>query len=84
MLLFALYRERVGTGSLTLSLPAGATLADAVARVREDYPRMAPPTVSIVAAVNADYVDDDHPLSEGDQIALIPPVSGGADPTPTR
>ena len=78
MLLFALYRERAGTGSLTLELPQGATVGDAVSRMREMYPRLAPPSVSIVAAVNTDYVEHDHPLSEGDQIALIPPVSGGS------
>ena len=78
MLLFALYRERAGTGKLALELPQGATVGDAVSKMRELYPRLAPPEVSIVAAVNTDYVEDGHPLSEGDQVALIPPVSGGA------
>jgi molybdopterin synthase catalytic subunit len=78
MLLFALYRERAGTGSLMVELPQGATVGDAVSKMRELYPQLAPPSVSIVAAVNTDYVDDSRPLHEGDQIALIPPVSGGS------
>ena len=61
-----------------LELPLGATVGDAVSKMRELYPQLAPPSVNIVAAVNTDYADDGHPLHEGDQLALIPPVSGGS------
>ena len=76
--LFALYRERAGTERLTLDLHEGATLAGAVDEIRSRYPQLAPPKVDIVAAVNAEYAEGDTTLKEGDEIALIPPVSGGS------
>ena len=75
--LFALYRERAGAGHLTLDLAPGSTLADVVGEIRNLYPQLAPPAVRIVAAVNAEYTEGDVPLYEGDEVALIPPVSGG-------
>jgi len=76
--LFALYRERAGTEHLTLDLHEDATLAGAVEEIRARYPHLAPPKVEIVAAVNAEYAEGDMALKEGDEIALIPPVSGGS------
>lgn len=67
----------MGKGTVFLDMPQGATVADAVSKMRDLYPQLAPPEVDIVAAVNTDYVEDGHPLNEGDQVALIPPVSGG-------
>ena len=75
--LFALYRERAGTAIVSVELPAGAVVGDLTAAVRADYPRLAPPEVRIVVAVNAEYADDDQRLQPGDEICLIPPVSGG-------
>ncbi len=75
--LFAQLRERAGTGSLELELPAGACVrdalaADAVATLADGLP--------LVMAVNREYADADAPLAPGDELALIPPVSGGAGP----
>lgn len=75
--LFALYRERAGAAVVSVDLPAGAVVGDLVAAVRADYPRLAPPEVRIVVAVNAEYADDAQPLQPGDEVCLIPPVSGG-------
>jgi len=75
--LFALYRERAGVREFPLELPAGATVADLTDAVRLRYPRLAPPDVKIVAAVNADYADPEDVLHPGDDLCLIPPVSGG-------
>ena len=75
--LFALYRERAGTSVVSVELSQGATVGDLTATVRGDYPRLAPPEVRIVAAVNAEYADDDQLLQPGDEVCLIPPVSGG-------
>ena len=75
--LFALYRERAGASVVTVDLPDGALVGDLTAAVREDYPRLAPPEVRIVVAVNAEYADDDQALQPGDEVCLIPPVSGG-------
>ena len=75
--LFALYRERAGTKEFSLELPSGATVADLTDAVRARYPRLAPPEVKIVVAVNADYAEPEDVLREGDDVCLIPPVSGG-------
>ena len=75
--LFALYRERAGTREFSIEMPAGATVADLTDAVRVRYPRLAPPEVKIVVAVNADYAEPEDVLKPGDDICLIPPVSGG-------
>ncbi len=75
--LFALYRERAGTKEFSLELPVGSTVADLTDAVRLRYPRLAPPDVKIVVAVNADYAEPEDPLKPGDDVCLIPPVSGG-------
>ena len=74
---FALYRERAGWDHLDLKLSPGATVSQAIGEIRRLFPSLAPPAVDIVAAVNAEYGGPDTVLSEGDDIALIPPVSGG-------
>ena len=75
--LFALYRERAGASVVSVNVPEGATVADLTAAVRAEYPRLAPPEARIVTAVNAEYADGDRPLHPGDEVCLIPPVSGG-------
>jgi molybdopterin synthase catalytic subunit len=74
---FALYRERAGLSRLSLELPEGSTVADLSLEVRRLFPRLAPPEVKLVVAVNAEYADPGLPLREGDEVCLIPPVSGG-------
>ena len=74
---FALYRERAGTNTHRLHLPGGATVADLTGEVRRLFPRLAPPDVQIVVAVNAEYVEPEVILRHGDDVVLIPPVSGG-------
>ncbi len=75
--LFALYRERAGTKEFALELPVGATVEDLTDAARRQFPRLAPPEVKIVVAVNADYADPEDVLQPGDDVCLIPPVSGG-------
>ena len=74
---FALYRERAGRKSFPVQLPEGATVEDLISEVRRNFPMLAPPDVKIVAAVNADYAEKEIILQQGDDICLIPPVSGG-------
>ena len=76
---FALYRERAGRNQLSLEIGPGATVSEAVEEIRRLFPGLAPPTVKIVVAVNTTYADHSMVLSDGDDIALIPPVSGGED-----
>ena len=77
--LFALLRERAGSDSVTVEVPDGATVRDAVDAVART-PGLADVIgrMSVVMAVNREYADDDARLAEGDELALIPPVSGGA------
>ena len=74
---FALYRERAGCSLAPVEAPNGATVAQLVGLLRQRYPRLAPPEVSIVVAVNEEYAEPDTVLHPGDEICLIPPVSGG-------
>lgn len=71
--LFAGLRERAGTGRRELELPDGATLADVWAAID-----LGPEPRGLLYAVNRVYADAAQPLSDGDEVALIPPVSGGA------
>jgi MoaE-MoaD fusion protein len=71
--LFAGLRERAGRDELVLDLPDGARVADALAAVEH-----LAPGVSLVLAVNREYADADVVLSAGDELAVVPPVSGGA------
>jgi molybdopterin synthase catalytic subunit len=75
--LFAMLRERAGASTMTLDLPDGARVADALdalSELAEGLP--------LVMAVNREYASADHRLDAGDELALIPPVSGGAAPQP--
>jgi molybdopterin synthase catalytic subunit len=70
--LFAMLRERAGSGEVTLELPDGARVRDALERLGE-----LTAGVPVVMAVNREYADGDEPLDPGDELALVPPVSGG-------
>ena len=74
---FALYRERVGKNKYTVRLPDMANVADLVAKIRREFPLIAPPSVNIVVAVNTEYAEETDILYDGDDVCLIPPVSGG-------
>jgi molybdopterin synthase catalytic subunit len=76
--LFASLREHAGSGTVPLQLGDGATVADAIAQLREGALSGLPENAPFVAAVAREYVERDHPLAEGDELALVPPVSGGA------
>lgn len=76
--LFAMQREKAGTKELRLELPLGSTVEDAWAAVVEVVPVLAPGRSSLRFAVNGDYSDPSRPLADGDEIACIPPVSGGS------
>jgi molybdopterin converting factor subunit 1 len=73
--LFAMLRERAGADSLTLELPDGARVGDALA---SDALAPLADGIPLVMAVNREYADAEHVLDPGDELALIPPVSGGA------
>ena len=71
--LFAMLRDRAGTSSVTLELPEGARVRDALDSLSE-----LAEGIPLVMAVNREYASEEHVLGAGDELALIPPVSGGA------
>ena len=73
--LFAQLRERAGRSELELDLPEGARVRDALAAVGDLAAGL-----PVVMAVNREYAAEDAVLAAGDELALIPPVSGGAGP----
>ncbi|TMG23701.1 MAG: MoaD/ThiS family protein [Chloroflexi bacterium] len=76
--LFAIQRELAGTRDVALELAPNATVEDGWAALVERYPILAPGRPSVRFARNGEYVDAGEPLGDGDELAVIPPVSGGA------
>jgi len=77
VLLFAILRDAAGTGEVALDLPAGATARDAGAALAERFPALQAYLPRIAFAVNRSYAPAPTELHDGDELALIPPVSGG-------
>lgn len=79
--LFAGLRERAGTESINVTLPDGATVSDAIDAASATVEGGLHMSGHIMLALNREYVEPDHPVTDGDELAMIPPVSGGADKT---
>lgn len=77
--LFAVLRQRAGSDAIELTLPDEARVADALAALGD-----LTADVPCVMAVNREYADGDQVLCAGDELALIPPVSGGSGDDPVR
>ena len=77
--LFAILRERAGRPEIELELPDGSRVADALAALDGLADGL-----SLVLAVNREYAPAGRELHGGDELALIPPVSGGAPPGATH
>ena len=75
--LFALMREKAGTDTVVLDIPEGARLTQAVAALVCLYPVLEPYIANTRFSLQMDFVDPDTSLPAGDELALIPPVSGG-------
>jgi molybdopterin converting factor subunit 1 len=75
--LFAVLRDAAGTPEVPLSLPDGATAADAGEAIASRFPAVAPRLRAVAYAVNRNYAPAATVLKDGDELALIPPVSGG-------
>ena len=73
--LFGPAREAVGSGETEVE--GAATVADLLAALAERYPALREMLEVSAVAVNCEYARPDRPLEQGDEIALIPPVSGG-------
>ncbi len=77
VLLFSVLRQRIGEGSLTLDLETPATGADLLDHLQAQYPVIADYRTVLRLAVNQEYVPETVTLADGDEVALITPVSGG-------
>jgi molybdopterin converting factor small subunit len=75
VLVFASYADALGKAELSLSLPPGSTVGDCLAEVQRRAGERLPPAPLV--AVNRVYARPEQSLSEGDEVALIPPVAGG-------
>jgi molybdopterin converting factor subunit 1 len=75
--LFAVLRDRIGVGNVSLDLPPGTTALAASRQLETRFPSIGPYLPKIAFAINQHYVSPATELHEGDELALIPPVSGG-------
>ena len=75
--LFARAREAYGASRADLELPPGATLRDCFRELSAEAPALARMEDALLVARNEVYAGWEDSLQEGDEVALIPPVSGG-------
>jgi molybdopterin synthase catalytic subunit len=80
--LFATLRERAGASELTRDFSDDATVAQIWERLKAEFPALEGHRDAVRFAVNQEYVEDDYRPRPGDEIAFIPPVSGGVDAAP--
>lgn len=74
---FALYRETVGKEQMEMEVREGTTPAHVWRELCQDFPKLVDQSDTWKVAVNGEYVDPDFTLREGDELAFIPPLSGG-------
>ena len=77
VMFFAVTRELTGHDLLEIDLPEGSTTAHLLEHLLREHPRLFPWKPYLRTAVNRSYVAGDARLADGDEVALIPPVSGG-------
>jgi molybdopterin converting factor subunit 1 len=75
--LFARLRDITGEAELTRTVSSGATIGSVWRELVAEFPALAEYERSISSAVNADYARMDRALGDGDEVAFLPPVSGG-------
>jgi molybdopterin synthase catalytic subunit len=75
--LFARLREQAGTETERLELPPGSTLAEVYEALRRRHPALETDLKAVRAALNQEFKDWSSEVADGDEVAFIPPVSGG-------
>jgi molybdopterin converting factor subunit 1 len=75
--LFARLRELIGAGELEREVPQGATVRTVWDLLVREYPAVAPYSDSLSCAVNVEYARMSTAVNDGDEVAFLPPVSGG-------
>lgn len=77
MLYFGIVRERLGRSEEVVRLDEPATVGNLLSRLVELHPDLHEGVASLRVAVNREYADEHAALAAGDEVAIIPPVSGG-------
>lgn len=77
VLFFGILKDMAGKASEAVSLPASATLAHLIEQIQLRFPALGQLHGAIAYSVNQEYAGLETPLNEGDEIAFLPPVSGG-------
>lgn len=75
--LFGRLRDLIGASEIERQVATAATVADAWHALTVEFPQVAPYGRSVSAAVNADFAKMTAAVADGDEIAFLPPVSGG-------
>ena len=75
--LFASLKERVGASQISIEVNQPATVSDLLDEVVRVYPGIQPYLKTTLISVNREFASRSQPISQGDEIALFPPVSGG-------
>lgn len=76
--LFATLRQLAQWSEQVIELPEGSTVSDLLVRLEEAYPALALKGRTVYVAVNQEYTRGERRLAPGDEVALLPPMSGGA------
>jgi molybdopterin converting factor subunit 1 len=75
--LFAILRDKAGVAEMPLKVSEGATVAEAMELILRQHPELTPIAKRVAFAVNLTRVHAEMVLKDGDELALLPPVSGG-------
>lgn len=78
--LFARLRDIAGSGELVRDVPEGATMRTLWDELATDFPDLRAYAPAVSGALNAEYTAMTAPLHDGDEVAFLPPVSGGGPP----
>jgi len=74
---YSYFRELAGQPEATLSVAPGSRISELLAQILERFPKMRPMQKSMLIAVGVEYQRPEFALSDGDEVALFPPVQGG-------
>ena len=77
LLFFATLRERAGTKTMELDVPADLTVQGLKDKISDEYPNLKESMSSVLITINREYAFDDAVIPQGAELAMFPPVSGG-------